>query len=97
MHVLVTGGFGSVGKSTVDELLKDGHTVRVFEKETPVNRKLARKYRKKVEVRFGNLLNVGDVRDAVTGTEAVIHLAAVIPPLADRLPRLAEHVNIEFS
>jgi nucleoside-diphosphate-sugar epimerase len=27
--------------------------------------------------------------------EAVIHLAAVIPPLADRLPHLAEHVNVD--
>lgn len=95
MHVLVTGGFGSVGKSTIDELLKNGHKVRVFEKESPANRGLARKYRKKAEVRFGNILNVAEVRDAVSGMEAVIHLAAVIPPLADRLPRLAEHVNVD--
>jgi len=95
MKVLVTGGFGSVGKSTVNELLKKGYSVRIFERETPANRRLARRYRKKAEVMFGDLLNIGDVRDAVTGTDAVIHLAAVKPPLADRMPRLAEHVNVD--
>ena len=43
MKVLLTGAFGNIGVSTIHELLKQGHQVRCFDVDTPVNRKTAKK------------------------------------------------------
>ena len=94
MKVLVTGAFGNVGTGMLHELLKRDHEVRVFEKDTQKNRQIARRYKRKVEIRFGDILNIRDIDEAVRGMEVVVHLAAVIPPLADRNPELARYVNV---
>ena len=99
MKILVTGGFGIVGREVVRNLVQRGEEVRVFDRPS---RRAARAVRSllgrcsdpRVEISFGNLLNIADVTEAVRGVDAVIHLAAVIPPLADRRPQLAEQVNV---
>jgi UDP-glucose 4-epimerase len=94
MKVLVTGAFGNVGTGTLHELLKRNHEVRVFEKDTQKNRVISGRYKKKAEIRFGDILNIRDVDEAVRGMDVVVHLAAIIPPLADRNPELARYVNV---
>lgn len=94
MKILVTGAFGNVGSSTLNELLKRGHEVKVLERDTQQNRLTAKRYKRRADIRFGDILNVRDVGDAVAGMDAVVHLAAVIPPLADRKPGLAEYINV---
>ena len=93
MKILLTGAFGNVGTSTLRELLKRGHEVRVFEKDTQKNRITAKRYKKRADIRFGDILNIRDVGEAVEGTDVVVHLAAVIPPLADKAPVFADYVN----
>ena len=39
MKILVTGAFGSVGIHTLEELIKEGHEVRVLELKTGANKK----------------------------------------------------------
>ncbi len=90
MKVLVTGGFGIVGRQVVIELMRKGEKVRIFDRPS---RRAARPA-PSAEVFLGDLLNIADVTEAVRGVDAVIHLAAIIPPLADRKPRLAEQVNV---
>jgi nucleoside-diphosphate-sugar epimerase len=70
--------------------------VRIFELKTPKNRKIAKKYRKNklVEIIWGDLRNFNDVERAVQDIDIVIHLGAIIPPLADIKPELAEAVNV---
>ena len=94
MKVLVTGAFGNVGTGTLGELLKRDHEVRILEKDTQRNRRIAGRYRRKAEVRFGDILNIRDVDEAVRGMDVVVHLAAMIPPSADRNPLLAHYVNV---
>lgn len=94
MKVLVTGAFGNVGTGTLKELLNRDHEVRIFDKDTQKNRQKASRYKRKADVRFGNILNIRDVDEAVRGMDVIIHLAAVIPPLADRNPELASYVNV---
>lgn len=100
MKVLVTGGFGNVGRSTVDSLLAKGHSVRVFDRNTKAGERTARKLRSPIvpgspDVLLGDILNIRDMMHAVAGMDAVIHLAAVIPPKADRFPEEARLVNVE--
>jgi nucleoside-diphosphate-sugar epimerase len=94
MNVLLTGAFGNVGLSTLKELLSKGYNVRVFEVYNKKNRKLAKKFKNRIEIIWGDLRNEEDVNRAVQNQEVIIHLAAIIPPLADANPSLAESVNI---
>lgn len=99
MKVLITGAFGTIGQYTAGECLKKGHTVRLFDIKTKRNKHAAAKYLRgpfsdKVEIVFGNLLNIAQVREAVKNTDAVIHLAALIPPQSERNPELARYINV---
>ncbi|MFX1586910.1 MAG: NAD-dependent epimerase/dehydratase family protein [Promethearchaeota archaeon] len=94
MKVLVTGAFGNVGLSTINELLKTNHQVRVFDIYNKINKKIAKRYKSKLEIIWGDLRDYNDVERAIDGQDIVIHLAAIIPPLADTYPELAEAVNI---
>ena len=94
MKLLVTGACGIVGLSAVKELHARGFTVRAFDLPTPKNRRLAQKMPRAVDKFWGDVTSEADVTMAVTGMDAVIHLAAIIPPLADREPGLAEKVNV---
>ncbi len=95
MNVLLTGAFGNVGLSTLKELLKKDYGVRVFEVYNRKNRKIAKKFKNRIEITWGDLRNRSDVNTAVQNQDIVIHLAAIIPPLADGNPELAESVNVE--
>lgn len=55
---------------------------------------MARKYRNKLKnVVFGDIRNFSDVERAVQECDAVIHLAAIIPPLSKKLRDLTLDVN----
>ena len=95
MKVLLTGAFGNVGLSTLKELLNKDYTVRVFEVYNRKNRKIAKKFKNRIEIIWGDLRNKEDVMIAVQNQDIVIHVAAIIPPLADVNPGLAESVNVE--
>lgn len=96
MKVLLTGAFGNVGKSTLTKLIAKGYEVHIFDLDTPSNRKHARKFKDHVEIVWGDLRNLKDVLRAFEGADidVVIHVAAIIPPLADRNPELAKAVNV---
>jgi nucleoside-diphosphate-sugar epimerase len=103
MKVLVTGAFGNVGRSTLMALAERGAEVTVLESDTPVNRSLAKRLASSLGVRGQPAFTrqvLGDIRDpsvaarAMEGQDAVIHLAAIIPPQADRFPDLAHEVNV---
>ena len=100
MRVLVTGAFGNIGRSTLDELIKKGHHVRCFDVRTRANERAARKYKRHVEVLWGDLRRTDDVAAAVVDQEAVIHLAFIIPKLSvtgfesEDHPEWAREINV---
>ena len=100
MKVTVTGAFGNVGASAVDELIRRGHTVRCFDLPTRRNRKLARSLPKRVELAWGDLRNRGDVEACLRGQEAVVHLAFIIPKMSatgvesEARPEWARAINV---
>lgn len=97
MKVLLTGAFGNIGSSTLSELVNREHQVRCFDIKNKNNRKKANKYRNndQVEIVWGDIRNPEDVKKAVKGIEVVIHLAAIIPPLANKKPLFAEKINVD--
>jgi nucleoside-diphosphate-sugar epimerase len=94
MHVLLTGPFGNIGSHTTAELLRQGHQVRAFDLRTPRTEKVAQRFDHQFEVRWGDIRNVDEVRAAVEGVDAIVHLAAMIPPVSVEQPALAEQVNV---
>lgn len=95
MNILITGGFGNIGVSVIDECLKRGHTVSVFDLESKRSRKLSKQYSKKsVRTIFGDIRNYDSVHDAIKNQDAIIHLAAILPPLSDKRPELCKEVNV---
>ncbi len=94
MKILLTGAFGNVGLSTLEELIIRNHDIRVFDLKTKKNKKLANKYKKYIEVFWGDIRNFKEVEHAVSGCDTIIHVAAIIPPLADKKPKFAETINV---
>ena len=94
MRVLLTGAFGNVGLSTLDELIRKGHDVRALDLDTPANRRAAKSYRGKMDVVWGDLRDQEVSARAVADRQTVLHVAGIIPPLADRKPELARSVNV---
>lgn len=95
MRTLVTGAFGNLGTYVLEELLRQGYSVRAFDLPTARNRKNATRFGKKMEMVWGDIREAGDVERAVKDVEVVIHLAAIIPPASDENPDLAWAVNAE--
>jgi len=97
MKILLTGAFGNIGTSTLKELVRRDHEIRCFDIPTKQNKKKARKFRKfrsRIEIIWGDLRKLADVERAVQGVDRIIHLAAIIPPLANNHPEIAEPVNV---
>jgi NAD(P)-dependent dehydrogenase (short-subunit alcohol dehydrogenase family) len=101
MRVLLTGAFGNVGQSALEELLRQGHQVRCFDLRTKANERAARRYGDRIEVMWGDLRRPEDVARAVEGRDVVVHLAFIIPKLSatgiesEARPDLAYQVNVE--
>ena len=99
MRVLVTGGAGYIGSHVVSELLTHGFSVRVLDNLCFGGQSLLSVWsHPSFEFVRGDLRNELDVKAAVAGAEAVVHLAAIVGDLAcQRDPDLATAVNLDAS
>ena len=87
MNVLVTGGSGFIGKPVVDELVKAGHEVTIFDLHSP--------QRDDVPYICGDLTVLDQVRQATMGMDAVCHIGAIGDVyLSLENPPLAAAVNV---
>lgn len=101
--VLVTGACGLVGRATVQRLAEEGRRVVLSDLETPENAATAARLRDlapdRVRVRWTDLTDPGAVATLVADARpaAVVHLAAVIPPLSYARPAIARAVNVDAT
>jgi nucleoside-diphosphate-sugar epimerase len=103
MKVLVTGGFGNVGRSVVASCIAWGDEVSVFDSPKALA-KGAKGLKNLIRGRWGSSrLFLGDIRDEAAilkalevarWPEAVIHLAALIPPAADVDEKKTWDINV---
>jgi nucleoside-diphosphate-sugar epimerase len=93
--VLVIGGMGDVGSRLVVELARSGHRVRCLERKTPLNIAAAPRLRRRgIRVQWGDVRNPDHVARAIDGQQAVINLAAILPPRSEIDPRHAQSVTV---
>jgi nucleoside-diphosphate-sugar epimerase len=81
VRVCVTGGTGFVGVALVDRLLRDGAYVRVLARPSPRADALAKRGAQLIQ---GDLSNAEALDEAVRGTEAVFHAAAMVESAGSR-------------
>jgi UDP-glucose 4-epimerase len=76
MNCLILGGNGFIGSHLVDQLLAEGHRVRVFDK----NEEYYRKPITSVDYQYGDFGNRGLLMEALTDIDAVFHLISTTLP-----------------
>src|SRR5688572_30293458 len=76
MNCLVLGGNGFIGSHLVDQLLAEGHRVRVFAKREEYYRKPI----ESVEYQYGDFGNRGLLMEALTNIDSVFHLISTTLP-----------------
>ena len=99
MKVLITGGAGYVGSTLTPLLLAAGHQVRVLDHLAHGGESLLGVWgHPGFEFVRGDIRDGSTVRSAVSGREAVIHLAAIVgDPACSRQPELARATNLDAS
>lgn len=75
MKVFVTGATGFVGGAIVQQLQKEGHSVRMLVRNKSVGEM---RERAGAEIQIGNVLDPESLQGALKGIDAVIHLVGII-------------------
>jgi nucleoside-diphosphate-sugar epimerase len=94
LRVLVTGGAGGLGASVCALLIQKGHEVHVFDLENNRNLETIRKLPDGIEVCWGDITDVETISSCIVQTDIVVHMAAILPPLALNKPELAKRINV---
>jgi nucleoside-diphosphate-sugar epimerase len=97
MKVLLTGAFGNLGSLVVEQLRDRDHHVVAFDLPSKTNQKISRGFLDDpdVEMVWGDIRDEDQVTALVHRVDAVIHLAAIIPPFSEGNPALAHAVNVD--
>ncbi len=102
MRLLITGAFGNIGQNAFRAALHHPkvHELIGFDIKTPKTVKIRdRLYEStgndKTKTIWGDILEEEDIRSAVKGVDAVIHLAAILHPKTEKNPELAYKVNVK--
>ena len=90
--VLITGGAGSVGRQLVEMFAESGRAVRIF--DLPMMDFSGLEGREGIEIVRGDITDADGVRSAVAEADAVLHLAALLPPNSERNRDLTFRVNV---
>ena len=94
-RILLTGASGSVGYQALLQLVEqvDEYTIVLFDKKTKRAAKLFAPFKNQLEIIYGDLTDKKSIEQIGGNFDVVIHLAALIPPVADEHPDLAFNIN----
>lgn len=93
--ILLTGASGTVGFEVLKQLhdKKSRYDTTVFDIKTSKSHKKLRAFKKDIKIVYGNIFDEATLGQIGNNFDVVIHLAAIIPPLADEKPELSHRVN----
>ena len=99
--IIVTGAFGNVGANVIRELQKTDTEILAIDLENKRNLKTYNDLRKSGEfsVKWLDLTNSEGVKGVLFDFEpdVIVHVAAILPPLAYVKPKLARNVNVNAT
>ncbi len=82
--VLVTGASGNIGKQVIKYLLSEGkYEITAIDIKNRKNYKALKKYRKRIQITFGDINNRVLIDSLIKENEIVIHLASSLPPISN--------------
>ena len=92
--VLVTGAAGSVGLQVIKFLLSEGkYEITALDLRNKKSLKRLKKYRKRVNIIFGDVTDNVLMEALVRDHNVIIHLASVIPPFSEFSKKIGEIVE----
>lgn len=94
--ILLTGATGTMGREVLRQLVETARfDLIIFSLPSKTDRQCLAAYEANsaVKIIWGDLTNYADVKKAVAGVDIILHVAALVSPLADTQPELAWQVN----
>jgi len=92
--VLVTGASGTIGSLVIKYLLSEGkYEITALDLRTKNSQKVLRKYRRRINIIYGDINDNVLMEALVKDHDYIIHLAGVMPPLADIKKGLSDKVE----
>lgn len=92
--VLVTGAAGTIGLSLIKYLLSEGkYEITALDLKNKKVYKRLRRYRKRVNIIYGDILDRGLIENLIVENDIVIHLATCLPPLAEYKEELVHTID----
>ena len=92
--ILITGGGGRLGSIVSKSILDKGYAVRIFDIENKRKRKAVKGLSGNLEIFWGDVTKPELVQKTIEGIDVVLHMAALIPPIAYKNPELTSNVNV---
>lgn len=93
-NVLITGGSGTIGRELLNLLEKDKrYKTTVLLRNTGKNKRFANRF-KHIQFYFGDITDKETFELLKGNFDYAIHLAALIPPIADKYPLKTKKVNV---
>jgi UDP-glucose 4-epimerase len=86
MKVLVIGGNGFIGSHLIDQLLIEGHDVRVYD----ISYERYRKPLSNVDYRISTMDNIPDLYEALLGIDIIFHLASSTVPSTSNIDTVSD-------
>lgn len=94
--VLVTGAGGTIGLQVIRYLLIEGkYEITALDLKNPRSYKRLKKYRKRINIVYGDVNDTIIIDALIKDHDVVIHLAGVLPPFADFREELCHVVDYE--
>lgn len=92
--VLITGASGSIGLHTIKYLLAEGkYEITALDLKNRKSYNRLKKYRKRINIYYGDVLDRGLIESLVKDQDIVIHLATCLPPLAEYKRNIADIIE----
>lgn len=92
--VLITGAAGTIGKNVLKYLLTEGkYDVIALDLKTILNKRYLKKYKNRVDVVYGDVNDRALMDTILKDVDYVVHLAGVMPPLADFNQSLVHEID----
>ncbi|MFK7923972.1 MAG: NAD-dependent epimerase/dehydratase family protein [Bacteroidia bacterium] len=98
-NILLTGATGNMGFAGLQQLHahKDNYHLSLLVLPSEKDNKKLKPYKndKRISIIWGDITNYDDVKRASEKVDIVLHVAALVSPMADSKPKLAWKVNFE--
>lgn len=96
MKIFITGGAGYIGTTLIPKLLKDGHSVTVYDCLLHGGNQIIPFFKNnKFKFIRGDIRDYDLLKNSVEGHDVVVHLAAIVGfPACKMNPKIAKSVNV---